>query len=205
MGMCGGGSDKALKAQQQADAQKQAEIRAGTQAVDNVFNDPQRGKDISAFERATQGLLQKDLDKQRTEAGLQTKFALARNGQVGGSVAVDQNKKLADDYNSGILKITQAARQAGARVRASDAATQQNLIGLVQSGLDSGSAATKALTGLKSSLSAEQASIAPDAIGNIFGNLGDYYTTSQQTKAYNDANKQTGALYGNPSAYKSAY
>lgn len=204
MGMCGG-SNGALKAQQRADAQKQAEIAQGTQAVDSVFNDPQREKDIGAFEQATQGLLTNQLNKDQTTANLQNKFALARNGQVGGSVQVDQNKKLADDYNTGILKITQASKQAGARVRAADQSTQQNLLGLVQSGLDSGSAATQALTGMKSSLDAEKAAIDPTTVGNLFGDLGDFYQTSQQTKAYNDANKATGALYGNPTAYRSPY
>ena len=203
MGMCGGGSDKALKAQQQADAEKQAEIARGVSAVDSVFNNPQREADINSFERATQGLYRQTLDKQQTKAGLQTKFALARNGQLGGSVAVDKNKELADDYNNGLLKITQAAKQAGARLRASDAATQQNLLGLVQGGLDAGSAQMQALTGLKSNIGAEQAAIDPTAVGDLFGGLSDYYTTSQQTKAYNDANRATGALYGNPTAYRS--
>lgn len=202
MGMCGGGSNKALQAQQQADAAKQAQIAAGTSAVDAAFNNPQREADINQFQQATQGLLRQSLDKQQVQANLQNKFALARNGQVGGSVAVDRNKLLADDYNNGILKITQASKQAGARVRAADQSTQQNLLGLVQSGLDSGSAATQALTGMKSSLAAEQASIDPSAVGDVFGGLGDFYTASQQTKAYNDANKATGALYDNPSMYR---
>lgn len=205
MGMCGGGSDKALKAQQQADAAKQAQIAAGTRAVDAAFNTPQREADINAFQNATQGLLRQSLDKQQVQANLQNKFALARNGQIGGSVAVDRNKMLADDYNNGILKITQASKQAGARVRAADQSTQQNLLGLVQSGLDSGSAATQALTGMKSSLAAEKAAIDPSLVGDVFGGLGDFYTTSQQTKAYNDANKATGALYGNPAAYRTPY
>lgn len=205
MGMCGGGSDKALRAQQAADAQKQAEIAQGTRAVDQTFNNPQREADIGAFERATQGLYRQELDKKQGDALRQNKFALARNGQLGGSVQVDRNKLLADDYNSGILKITQAAKQAGARVRQADATTQQNLLGLVQTGLDSGSAATQALTAMKSNIGAEKAAIDPTAVGDVFGGLADFYTTSQQTKAYNDANKATGALYGNPTAYRSPY
>lgn len=202
MALCGGGGNSALQAQQQADAAKQAQIAAGTQAVDAAFANPQREADINAFQQATQGLLRQSLDKQQVQANLQNKFALARNGQIGGSVAVDRNKLLADDYNNGILKITQASRQAGARVRAADQATQQNLLGLVQSGLDSGSAATQALTGMKSSLDAEKAAIDPSVVGDVFGGLGDFYSTSQQTKAYNDANKATGALYGSPTLYR---
>lgn len=203
--MCGGGGNSAVQAQQQADAQKQAAIAKGTSAVDAAFNNPQREADINAFQNATQGLYRQNLDKQQTAASLQNKFALARNGQVGGSVAVDHNKLLADDYNTGILKITQAANQAGARVRSADQSTQQNLQGLVQSGLDSGSAATQALTAMKSNIGAQQAAIDPTAVGDVFGGLGDFYNTSQQTKAYNDANKATGALYGNPTAYRSPY
>ena len=87
MGMCGGGGNSALQAQQQADAAKQAQITAGTQAVDAAFNTPQREQDINAFQNATQGLLRQSLDKQQVQANLQNKFALARNGQIGGSVA----------------------------------------------------------------------------------------------------------------------
>lgn len=201
--MCGGGSNSALRAQQQADASKQSAIARGTQAVDAAFNNPQREADINAFEKATGGLLRQNLDKQQVEANLQNKFALARNGQTGGQVAVDRNKLLADDYNTGILKITQAAKQAGARVRSADQTTQQNLQGLVQSGLDSGSASMQALTAMKSNIGAEQAAIDPTAVGDVFGGLADFYNTSQQTKAYNDANRATGALYGNPTAYRS--
>jgi hypothetical protein len=202
--MCGGkSSNKALDAQTAADNQKQADITSGTAAVNAAFNNPQRTQDINSFTAATQGILKQALDKQSTEASRNTKFALARNGQTMGSVDVDQNAKLADDYNSGLLKVTQAAQAAGQRVKAADAQTQQQLTSLVQTGLDSQSAAQQALSGMRTNIATQQAAVDPTTLGTVFGDLGDFYSTSTANKAYNDANRQTQALYGNNSAYKS--
>lgn len=201
--MCGGGgSDKAIKAQQQADAEKQAQIAAGTAAVNSVFDNPNREADIQSFVGATKGLLRQNLDDQQKDALRSTRFALARNGQFGGSVDVDQNAKLAQNYNQGLLKVTQAANAAGERVRQADESSRQNLLGLVQSGLDQNSAAIQAGNLTRSNIGAETAAIDPSTVSNVFGDLADYYTNSTTQKAYNDANRTTGALYGNTSAYK---
>lgn len=203
--MCGSSNagDKAAKAQAASDNQKQAQIAAGQSAIDSAFGSPQREADINSFQGATKQLLTNALNKQQTDAQRSTKFALARNGQTGGSVDVDQNARLASDYNDGLMKVTQAASAAGQRVRAADEQTRQSLTSLVQTGLDSNSAATQALSGMKSNIAAGQADIDPTAIGNIFSGLGDFYANSTAQKAYTDANKQTGALYGNAGAYRS--
>ncbi len=198
--MGGSGSNSAINAQNAADAQKQAEITQSQTAIANAFNNPQRNADINNMQAATKQLYQTSLDKQYGDAGRNLKFALARNGQTGGSTSVDQNANLNTDYDNGILKITQAANAAGARVRSADAQTQQNLQSLAQSGLDSNTAATQALTGMQQNIASEQAAADPTAVGDLFGNLGDFYNNSTSQKAYNDANKATGALYGNPAA-----
>lgn len=200
--MGGSGSGKAVQAQQQADANKAAQIKSSTAAIANAFNNPTRNADINNMQSATKQLYQTSLDKQYGDAGRNLKFALARNGQTGGSTSVDQNANLNTDYDNGILKITQAANAAGARVRAADSNTEQGLISLAQSGLDSGTAATQALTGMQQNIAGERAAADPTAVGNLFGSLSDFYTNSASQKAYNDANKQTGALYGNPAAYR---
>ncbi len=202
--MCGGsGSNKAVKAQQEADAQKQQQIAQGTAAVNQVFDNPQRQADIGSFVGATKQLLRQNLDDQQTDARRNLKFALARNGQFGGQVDVDQNANLAESYNKGLLKVTQAANAAGERVRQSDEQSRQQLLGLVQSGLDQNSAAIQAGNLTRNNIGAESAAIDPNTISNVFGNLADYYTNSTTQKAYNDANRTTGALYGNTSAYRS--
>lgn len=201
--MCGGGgSNKAVKAQQEADAQKQQQIAAGTSAVNSVFDNPTRGTDIKSFVAATKGLLRGSLDDQQTDALRNTKFALARNGQTGGQVDVDQNANLAQFYNKGLLKVTQAANAAGERVKQSDENSRQSLLSLVQSGLDQNSAAIQAGNLTRSNIATETAAIDPNTVSSAFGNLADYYTNSTTQKAYNDANRTTGALYGNSAAYR---
>jgi hypothetical protein len=200
--MCGGGSNKAVKQQQEADAQKQAQIAQGTNAVNAVFDNPQRSTDIAGFTNATKQLLRQNLDDQQVDAQRNTKFALARNGQFGGQVDVDQNANLAKTYNQGLLKVTQAANAAGERVKQSDENSRQSLLGLVQSGLDQNSAAIQAGNLTKSNIASETAAIDPNTVSNAFGDLADYYTNSTTQKAYNDANRTTGALYGNSAAYR---
>lgn len=200
--MCGGGSNKVAKQQQEADDQKQAQIAAGTQAVNSVFDAPSRQADINSFTGATKQLLRQNLDDQQVDAQRNTKFALARNGQFGGQVDVDQNANLAKTYNQGLLKVTQAANAAGERVKQSDENSRQNLLGLVQSGLDQNSAAIQAGNLRASNIATETAAIDPNTVSGAFGNLADYYTNSTTQKAYNDANRATGALYGNSAAYR---
>lgn len=182
--MCGGGGGDPAKEQQQYDQQRQAKIDAVTGQIRGLYNNPSREADITQYQADAAKLYQHTLDQQHDDAARQLKFALARTGQSSGQVGVDQGAKLTKQYNEGVLKVTRAADEAGARLRQADADTQQNLISMAQNGLDATTANTLALQGLRTNLLASKASIAPDALGQAFSGMADAYQFSQEAKNY---------------------
>lgn len=194
--MCGGGGGDPAKEQQQYDQQRQAKIDAVTAQIRGLYNSPSREADITTYQKDAQKLYQHTLDQQHDEAARQLKFALARTGQSTGQVGIDQGAKMTTQYNEGLLKVTRAADEAGARLRQADADTQQNLIQMAQSGMDATTANTLALQGLRTNLLASKSAIAPEALGNAFSGLADQYQFSQEAKNYQRGYQQGLGGYG---------
>lgn len=191
--MCGGGGGDPAKEQHKYDVERQAKIDATTAQIRNLYNSPSREADISKYEGDAQKLYMRTLDQQSAEASRQLKFALARTGQSGGQVAVDKGADMTKQYNEGVLKVQRAAGEAGARLRQSDADSQQNLIQMAQSGLDMGTANTLALQGIRTNLLAANSALAPSALGNAFSSLADTYQFSQEAKNYQRGYEQAAA------------
>jgi hypothetical protein len=132
----GGGGNDAAKEANRAEAQRQANIKRSTAQINDIFNDPSRTGQYDKLASDTTAFYRNDLDKQQADATRNTKFALARSGQIGGSVQADQNTKLGEDYLQGVIKASRLGAQAGANLRASDETSRANLISMAQNGLD---------------------------------------------------------------------
>lgn len=195
--MCGG-NDDAVKEQNRTEAARQQQVNGIARQVQGVFGSEQRQADISQYERDTEAFYRNTLDQQHANAGRELKFALARTGQGGGQVAVDKGSELTRTYNEGALKVSRAAAQAGARLRAADKETEGRIIGMAQAGLDLTNANQLAFAGMRDNALAAKADVIPEALGQAFSGLADTYQFSQEAKAYQRGYEQTKTGNGTP-------
>lgn len=188
-----GPSDKASKQAQQAEAQRQAAIRATQGAVNNVFDSPERAADIADYVGALREFHTADLDKQKANTDRQLKFALARGGLTGGSVQVDKQHEVAQDYTKGLLTVDQKARGAGAALESADQDARARLISLATSGLDATTGAQMAASSMRANLEGGRSAAQLQGIGDAFGGgLQAYFKQVAEADARRRANAATG-------------
>lgn len=181
------GSSSNNRAQREAQAQEEARQRAIQQSVGQinaVFNDPARQGQYDQLVRDTAAFYNRDLDRQKVDTDRQLRFALARSGQTGGSVAIDQNKRVGDDYLRGVLEANRRAQEAGANLRQADEQARGNLLAMAQGGLDATTGAQQAAQSLRNNLLAGQAGATANQLGNMFGQFGDFFRNSRDNAAW---------------------
>lgn len=122
------------------------------------------------------------VDRQFTEASRNNLFGLARSGLLGGSVDAESGSELQTLYGEGRLKAAQAGQQAASDLRVSDEKTRQNLIGLAQSGLDTGTAASMAASQMGAAADLARSQTAGANVGRLFDDMGQAYLMSQGLK-----------------------
>lgn len=182
----GSGSNNAQQQAQQAEAQRQAQISATVGAINSAYGNPQRQQQIQDFVQAMRSYYGNDLDRQKAINDRELKFALARNGQTGGSTQIDQQRTAGEMFQRGVLDAEQRAQGAGAQLAGQDQQTKLNLIGMAQSGLDAGTAAQQAAEAMRTSLQSEQGTAKAQGLGDIFGTMATLYDRSRQAKQYRD-------------------
>lgn len=191
--MSGGGNKAADEANRQEQA-RQAAIRGTQGAVNRAFESPQRQADIADYVGALRDFFTGDLNEQKAETDRRLKFALARGGQVGGSVQVDKTRDVNRDYAKGLLTVDRKARGAGAALESADQDARARLIGLATSGgLDATSAASMSAQALRSNLEAGRSAAQLQGLGEVFGSgLQDYFKAVADAKTRRQANQAAG-------------
>lgn len=195
-----GGSDDAAK---QARADEQARL-AGIQrtqgAINGVFDAPQRRADIASFVDATRQFYGNDLDTQKAEADRKLRFALARGGQIGGSLNRDKQTQFGKDYAKGVLAVDQRARGAGADLEGQDQDARARLISLSTSGLDATTAASQSAAAMRSSLQGANSTARAQGIGDVFGSFAKFYQDTQDARERRRGWDATGLSLYQPNA-----
>lgn len=187
-----GGNDRAQREAQRAEQARQADIRKTSAQVESIFGSPERQQQYTDFYNATRDLGMADLNKQKTIADRQAKFGLARGGLTGGSRAVDLGSQLGREYTDGLLTVDQRALAAKADLMGADQQSKQNLLGLVQSGLDLTTAQQNAASGMRANLQAGEATRLVGGLGDIFNTASDFYKKSEEERV----RRQTEQNYG---------
>lgn len=178
--MCFGSPD--TDAADEAQAAEQARLAAIQQtqaAVNGVFNSPTRAADIADFVAATKDFYGRDLDEQKDYNDRQLRFALARGGQIGGSLQLDKQAEFGRDYGKALLGIDQKARGAGANLEAQDQDARARLIALATSGMDATTGAQQAAAAMRSSLEGQKAASQVQGLGDMFANFTKFYQDSR--------------------------
>jgi hypothetical protein len=174
--MCGGGGNAAAAAQQQ-EAQRQAEISSNVNSINSAFTN--RAPQYSQYLDATRKLYQTEVGRQQGIASRNLKFALARNGQTGGSVAADQGNELGREMAQGTIQAEQKAQGDLTKLQSQDQAQRLQMISLAQSGADIGNAATQTADALRANLGSAMAGSTANTVGDVFGNLSKNYENFQ--------------------------
>lgn len=182
--------------------ERQERIREAQGRINQVFDNPRRARDIADFVSATRSKLMEDLNRQNTDAARELKFSLARGGLSGGSVNVDQNRRLTDEYNRGLINVEGRAQGAGAQLEAADQDQRARLIQLATSGLDTTTAASQAAAGLRSNLESAKSQAFGEQLGDQFATIGGFVKNRREEAARRQANRDANFnLYGGGAAY----
>lgn len=143
-----------------------------------------RQKMYDQQQEAVTSLNQSDVNRQKEMAERQNRFGLARAGLSGGSADIDSNSEINRLQNEGLMKATGIGQQAGADLRIADERTRQNLIGMAQSGIDTGQVSSLALAGLDANVANAKSAASGATVGNVFGDLAQAYLFNQQQQAF---------------------
>lgn len=194
--MSGGGDNGAAKEARRQEEARQRGITQSTRRINQVFDDPARAAQIDDFYNATRQYYTDDLGRQKKVTDRNVKFAMARNGQTGGSVAVDTNRRVGEDFLRGTIEADRRAQGAAADLRAQDEQARLNLIAMAQSGLDATTGAARSATALQNNLQAGRASATAQGLGDVFGQFASLYQRSQEEAAQRRAQQYLyNALY----------
>lgn len=183
--MSGGSNSAAKQAQANEDA-RNAQIANSTSQINGIFDNPARTGQYNQLAKDTTSYYTQQLNDQKAINDRGLKFAMARNGQTGGSVQTDLGAQAGKDYLKGVLEATRRGQAAGASLQSQDEQSRANLIGAAQGGLDATSAASQAASALRSNLQAGQANSTANAFGDAFGDFATIYQKSQDAKALRD-------------------
>jgi hypothetical protein len=194
-----GGGNKAAEAAQQQENQRQAQIGQSVNQIDTAFANRQPQYD--KYLNATRSLYNTELGRQQQVATRGQKFALARNGLTGSSVAADQGDELGREMAQGTISAEQKAQGALSNLQSQDNAERLQLISLAQSGSDIGNANQQATDALRANLGSAMSSNVASGLGDIFSGVSDSYkNTTNAAMAQRGINNARQNLYGTNSA-----
>lgn len=194
--MSGGSSNSAQRAAERAEAERQARITASVGRINTAFDNPQRAQELGDYLGATRQFYMDDLNRQKGDTDRNLKFAMARNGQTGGSVSIDNARRVGEDYTRGVVEADRRAQGAVADLRSQDEQSRLGLISMAQSGLDATTASSRALSALQNNIQAGRATSTAQGIGDAFGNFANIYRRSQEDAARRRGEKDVyGTLY----------
>lgn len=200
--MSGGSSDSATRAAEQAERERQARITASVGRINAAFDNPARAAQIQDFLAATRGFYMDDLNRQKGDTDRNLKFAMARSGLSGGSVAIDNAARVGQDYLRGVIEADRRAQGAASDLRAQDEQSRLNLISLAQQGMDATTGNSRALSSLQNNLQAGRSTATAQGIGNAFSGFADLYRRSQEEAARRRGERYVyGTFYGSGSGY----
>ena len=194
--MSGGGNNKASDQARRDEQERLAKITETQSAINRVFDDPSRAADIADAAGGVRDFYTRDLDEKKALNDRQLTFALARNGQVGGSTQLDRQAQLGRDYSKGLLEVDSRARGFGAELESADQDARARLISLATSGPDSQTAASQSAAAMRSSLQAGKSAATLGGLSDVFGQFGQFYKDSRENAVRRRADQQAFGLYG---------
>ena len=181
----GGSNHDALNIEQE----RQQKAQEAIAAINEIFDNANRQALYQDQRDAVYALNTKEVERQAAEAERANRFAMARNGLLGGSVDVDSNAELNRRTNEGLAQAGGIADAAMADLQAADENARNNLVSMANAGTDATTAAQLSTNALKQNADAATADKAIASVGDLFGSLSNAYR-------YNNLSKYAQALSG---------
>lgn len=174
----GGGGNQAWEIEQ--DRQRRAQ--EAYDAINRIFDNADRNKLYQEQRDAVYQMNADEVNRQAADAERYNRFALARNGLIGGSAQIDSEAELNRRTNEGLSKAGGIADEAAASLQAADENTRNNLISMATGGTDATEAAKLAANGLSQNLSNSYVDRSVATVGNLFNDLTNAYLTQNLSK-----------------------
>ena len=212
----GGSSSKSAE---RMERERQARVQAAVDAINNIFDptpytsvdknsvvtdgyDPSQNPNsretlYNEQEQAVYDLNAKEVNDQYADAERTNRFALARNGLLGGSSDVESNANLQEKTNEGLIQARALGQQAASDLRTADEQSKQSLIAMAQSGIDTGTAQQMAAAQLNANAQSALGQRGGATIGNLFDNLSQAYLARQIINATQNGYNLYNNNYGN--------
>ena len=181
----GGSNHDALNIEQE----RQQKAQEAIAAINEIFDNANRQALYKDQRDAVYALNTKEVERQAADAERANRFAMARNGLLGGSVDVDSNAELNRRTNEGLAQAGGIADAAMADLQAADENARNNLVSMANAGTDATTAAQLSTNALKQNADAATADKAIASVGDLFGSLSNAYL-------YNNLSKYAQALSG---------
>lgn len=178
-------------------------IQSGSLYGSKTVTPDSREKLYDEQEQAVYDLNAKEVNDQYADAERANRFALARNGLLGGSSDVESNANLQEKTNEGLVQAKALGQQAASDLRTADEQSKQSLIAMAQSGIDTGTAQQMAQAQLNANAQSALGQRGGATIGNLFDNLSQAYLTRKIIQAANNGYNLYGNNYNNLSTSKS--
>jgi len=201
--MCGGGGGGGDGGAAQREAERQARIAAGTEAINRIFgvgNDAakaQREQLYNTVKGDTRNYFSSQLEEDKAAARRALDFQKARSGTAGSSQGIDLDTEFQKRYDRGLLDIGNRADSAYSGMKTADEQARLGLISKVASGVDQGSAVSSALSQLQSNLENSRNEAMTGRMANVFSDLINGYNNGQVIAGQNAAKQQYGSNLGN--------
>lgn len=181
----------------EADRQRRIDETRGL--IDRSFGSQRRQNQYDDYVGALREYLGTELVRQKADASRQTKFALARAGQTGGSVASDTMAKLGDEYSRGALQNESTVQGSLAGLRDQDEIARTRLLALADSGMDLTTAARRTSEMQEASIGRARNESFAKGLGDVFEKTAGTYKAINERVAQRrgfgyKANRQD--LYG---------
>ena len=142
---------------------------------------------------------QNDLQQQHADTLRNMKFALARSGQRGGSVELDNRNDITESYDRAILDIGNRADNAANRLRTTDEQARLDLISRINAGMSGDAAIQSANQQLTNAVNDAKANATAIALGNVFRDYGAIMTEEAKKRgraSVQSFNLNPGNYYG---------
>lgn len=160
--------------------------------INQAYDGAGRQKQYQDYFNALKGLYTDQVNQQQGTAARNLKFADARSGMTGGSVAADHGGLLQRDYQGGLLTAADTARNGLTDLQDQDQAEKRSLIAMSNDASNVGQNNSGILQGAQLGLKQAGTNANVQSLGDMFANLGGIYQNSQARKYY----QQQSSPYG---------
>lgn len=179
----GGGGNQAWEIER--DRQRRA--AKAIAAINGVFDASGRQNLYQNHRNAVYDLNTKEVERQAEQMERANRFALARNGLLGGSADVDSNAEINRRTNEGLSKAGGIADAAMADLQNADENARNNLVSMANAGTDATTAAQLAANNLRQNADAATADRSVASVGDLFNSMANAYLFNDLSKYLNMA------------------